>query len=122
MQPASTSQTLHGEDVAALHFDAEDETRVHDASVHDHCTGAAIAVVAALLRSGQTEKIPEALKQALPRFAQELRRFSIYGRAYVNSFKHDVHSPLLFERRLRARVRSGLRTDAGDRQHRRACR
>src|SRR6185503_20028603 len=94
MQLTASRDSLDSRHLAAVCLDAEHQAGGHDASVENHGAGAAVAVVAAFLAAGEPDNFAQALEQGLARLGEELDRFSVDGRLYVNFRLHDYRLPL----------------------------
>jgi hypothetical protein len=68
VQLAAAAQALDGADLAALTGDRQGEAREDGPAVDDDRAGAAGALVAALLRTGQVEMLAEGVEETHPRF------------------------------------------------------
>ena len=77
MQRAVFGETLDRCDVRAVLHDREGQARIDPAIVDQNRAGAALAVVAALLRSGQPEMNPQCVEKRRPRRERQLFRYAI---------------------------------------------
>jgi hypothetical protein len=71
MELAVRRETLDGGDLAPARLEGEVRARVERPTVEEHHAGAALGVVAALLRTGETEVVPEGGKERAPRLELE---------------------------------------------------
>lgn len=68
---------LDGENILAVYFGREHETRRDEAPVEEHGAGAAVTGRATLLGAGEIEPITQGVQQCFDRFAEELDRFAV---------------------------------------------
>src|SRR5256885_2943572 len=66
MQCVGRAQALDGCDLFPVMHQGQTKARIHAPAVHMHCTCAALAVVTALLRSGESNGLTEAIQQRRP--------------------------------------------------------
>jgi methyl coenzyme M reductase subunit C len=67
MQMLGLSDTLDSRNLVCRMHHGEREARVHTLSVHVHRAGSALPVIAALLRAGQVQVLPQTIQQRRPR-------------------------------------------------------
>ena len=75
-------------DLRPFGFWGQDDAAIHRQAVQQHGASAAVAVVAAFLRTGQVQRISKHFQQALPSLAEEFGRFAVDRRGDVEFFGH----------------------------------
>ena len=98
MQTIRSSDPLDGDDLFTLSLDGQYQTGVDEDPVECDRTGAAVAVVAAFFRTGETEILAQHLQQTLARFAQKLLRIPVDRAGNVNLAHLEIFPILLRQR------------------------
>ena len=75
-------------DRAALDLGRHDETRIDEPAVEQHVAGAAVAVVATFLGTGEAQIVAERLEQALARLAEEFGFLAVDVASHVKFLGH----------------------------------
>jgi len=83
--------TMHGHSFNRLQrcpfgFHREHDATIHGHAIHDYGAGAAVAIIATFLRSGQPQLVAENLQETLPRFAEEFAFLPVNRRGDVMLF------------------------------------
>lgn len=89
MQLPGSGQTFHRRDGPAFRIPHRCYAREYGNAIQQHCAGSAVALVTALLRSGQTERVPKRLQQREVRRYAHALSVSIYGQ--LGNRVHDSH-------------------------------
>jgi hypothetical protein len=88
MQAVRFGDAFDGGDISALGFDTKHAARIHQAAVHDDIARAAVAVVAAFLRTSEFEIVSQNFEEAVAGFAKEIDLFTVDGCLNVNFLGH----------------------------------
>ena len=73
------AQPLHGHDLVPLGLRGEDEARAHELPVEEHRAGAALALLARVLRAGQAQLLAQREEEALAGPDVGLARLAVDG-------------------------------------------
>src|SRR5262249_37346672 len=84
------SQPLDRQHLVPLGFEGKNETRINRFAVQQHRTGAALALAAALLGTGQVQLFPQELQERLARLDRHFIGCTIHGQR-----NETFHTPLL---------------------------
>ena len=79
MQGPSLRQPLDRDDFASVGLYREHQTRLHESSVHEHRTGAALAHHTAHMGAGQPDVVPQKVHQERSRLHVALAGFPVDG-------------------------------------------
>ena|SRR5712691_2573222 len=72
-------KALDRHNLGAIEHDRERQAGVHPPAVEEHRAGAAGTLVAAFLRAGEIEPLPQYVEKRLARIDVEFRRSRVYG-------------------------------------------
>ena len=76
---AALRQALHGFDVLAIRLDGKHEAGMNSSSIQQHKTRPARPHLAAEMRAGQAQIIPEEVGKRGPRFDESADSLAVYG-------------------------------------------
>jgi hypothetical protein len=88
MQVALARQPFNRFQRRSFGLNGQHDAAIHRHAVHQHGAGAAVAVVAAFLRSGQPQLVAENFQETLPGFAKKLGFLAVDGGRYMMFFRH----------------------------------
>ena len=83
MQLSALDQPFDGGDAGALELRDQLQAGVHPLSVDDHGAGAALSHVASLLRTRETEVLPQRIQQDEPRLDLQPASLTVHDQRYL---------------------------------------
>jgi len=78
VQVLITGESLDRDDLGTLMRDGESEATVHSPAIKQNGTGAALPVVTALLRTGESETLAQRVQERRPGIDEKLVRCPVY--------------------------------------------